>query len=129
MKTEIDFSLIYSFSKLDMFSQCPKRFYFFYLDPEISPRKKEFIKPRDYKTKGQGVHGAITLFYHLPKEERTFSRIKELLYEERYTIAGAKKKLNDEGEGKNIKDERFLESLRNIKNTLKDISSILARTE
>jgi len=56
-------------------------------------------------------------------------RIKELLYEERYTIAGAKKKLNDEGEGKNIKDERFLESLRNIKNTLKDISSILDRTE
>lgn len=76
---DIDFSKIYSFSKLDLFDKCKKHYYFYYLDPEIAPRKKEFIKPRDYKTKGQAVHGAITLFYHLPTEERTFENLRKCL--------------------------------------------------
>lgn len=66
---------------MNMFEQCPKRYHFNYIDPEIAPRKKEFIKPRDYKTKGSAVHNAITLFYHQPVEDRNFSRLKELLHE------------------------------------------------
>jgi CRISPR/Cas system-associated exonuclease Cas4 (RecB family) len=81
MNDNIDFSKIYSFSKLDLFNKCKKQYYFNYLDPEISPRKKEFIKPRDYKTKGQAVHGAITLFYHLPEKERSFKKLKDFLFE------------------------------------------------
>jgi len=74
-----DFTKIYSFSKLDLYEKCKRHYYFSYLDPEISPRKKEFLKPRDYKTKGHAVHDAITLFYHLPKNKRNFSSLKECL--------------------------------------------------
>lgn len=77
----IDFSKIFSFSKLEMFDKCKKQYYFFYLDPEISPRKKEFIKPRDYKTKGQAVHGALTLFYHLSENERRPDKLEKFLFE------------------------------------------------
>ncbi|MFH1643411.1 MAG: PD-(D/E)XK nuclease family protein [Patescibacteria group bacterium] len=80
-----DFSKIYSFSKLNLFDSCPKKYYFNYLDPEIAPRKKEFFKPRDYKTKGQAVHGALTLFYHLPKKERTFDSLKDCLKQSWYS--------------------------------------------
>jgi len=76
---KIDFSKIYSYSKLSLFEKCPKQYYFNYLDPEIAPIKKQFLKPRDYKTKGQAVHGAITLFYHLPEPERTFENLKKCL--------------------------------------------------
>ncbi len=55
-------------------------------------------------------------------------RIKKLLYEDRYTIAGAKKKLNEENNLKTlINKKQFLEVLRDIKNTLKDVSAILEK--
>lgn len=72
---EKDFSKIYSFSKIERFKKCPYDFYLNYLDPEW----KGFQKPRDYKTKGSAVHGAITLFYHLPLEQRTFESLKKCL--------------------------------------------------
>jgi len=77
--SDIDFSKIYSFSKLGLFKTCPQQYYFNYLDPEVAPRKKEFMKPRDYKTRGSAVHDAITLFYHLPPKKRTFEKLKECL--------------------------------------------------
>ncbi len=55
-------------------------------------------------------------------------KIKKLLYEDRYTIAGAKKKLNEENDLRTIINKKqFLEVLRNIKNTLKDVSEILEK--
>lgn len=55
-------------------------------------------------------------------------KIKKLLYEDRYTIAGAKKKLSEESDLKTIVSKKqFLEVLRNIKNTLKDVSAILEK--
>lgn len=78
---DIDFSKIYSFSRISLFDKCRKQYYFYYLDPEIAPRKKEFIKPRDYKTKGGAIHNAITLFYHLPLEERTFKKLRNFLFD------------------------------------------------
>lgn len=77
--SNIDFSKIYSYSKIELFDQCRKKYHFNYLDPEIAPIKKQFLKPRDYNTKGHAVHGAITLFYHLPVEKRTFVNLKECL--------------------------------------------------
>ena len=81
MKSDIDFSKVYSFSRLNLFDKCKKQYYFYYLDPEISPRRKEFIKPRDYKTKGQAVHGALTLFYYLPPKKRKFKKLRDFLFE------------------------------------------------
>ncbi|MFH1656209.1 MAG: PD-(D/E)XK nuclease family protein [Candidatus Nealsonbacteria bacterium] len=83
--SDIDFSKIYSFSKLNLFDKCKQQYYFNYLDPEIAPRKKEFIKPRDFKTKGSAVHDAITLFYHLPVEKRTFKNLRDCLLEAWYS--------------------------------------------
>lgn len=72
-----DFSKVYSFSKLEKFEKCPQDYYFYYLDPQW----KGYQRPRDYKTKGQAVHDAITLFYHLPPEKQNFESLKECLFE------------------------------------------------
>jgi len=76
---DIDFSKIYSFSKINMFGKCPKQYHFNYLDEEVAKIKKQLLKPRDYTTKGSAVHGAITLFYHFPAVKRTFSNLKNCL--------------------------------------------------
>lgn len=81
MKDNIDFSKIYSFSRLNLYDKCKKQYYFYYLDPEISPRRKEFIKPRDYKTKGGAIHNALTLFYHIPYKERKFKKLRNFLFD------------------------------------------------
>lgn len=117
---DIDFSKIYSFSKLNLFEKCKKQYYFHYLDPEISPIRKQFLKPRDYKTKGQGVHGAITLFYHLPKKERTFKKLKECLAKAWFSEIDPFKNppLAESGGFKNLRHERevYAQSLKLLKN-------------
>jgi putative RecB family exonuclease len=117
---DIDFSNIYSFSKLNLFDNCKKQYYFNYLDPEIAPRKKEFIKPRDYKTKGQAVHGAITLFYHLPDKERTLENLKKCLEQAWFSELNSdlKPPLGLLGGFKDIEHEReaYRESLIMLKN-------------
>jgi DNA-binding transcriptional MerR regulator len=55
-------------------------------------------------------------------------RIKSLLYEERYTIDGARKRLREESRHKDTKDIReLLAILRNVKHTLQEISTILEK--
>jgi DNA-binding transcriptional MerR regulator len=55
-------------------------------------------------------------------------RIKNLLYDERYTIAGAKKKLIEESEAEAIKnDDQLLMTLRNIRQMLREVSTILEK--
>lgn len=128
IKNDIDFSKIYSYSKLELFNKCKKQYYFNYLDPEISPRKKEFLKPRDYKIKGQAVHGAITLFYHLPLEQRKFKKLKDFLLEAWFSEKEPTKTppLGEWGGFKNIEHERriYRQSLILLKNffELKDIN-------
>jgi DNA-binding transcriptional MerR regulator len=52
--------------------------------------------------------------------------IKELLYEERYTIDGARKRLRGEGKDKGAEDtQRLLTVLRAVKSTLQEVSAIL----
>lgn len=52
-------------------------------------------------------------------------RIKELLYKDGYTIAGAKQRLLQEEEEMNLR--RVAEALRKVKEALLDISSVLAK--
>ncbi len=119
---DFDFSKIYSYSKLDLFDQCPQKYYFNYLDPEIAPIKKQFLKPKDYNTKGSAVHGAITLFYHLPKKERIFDNLKKCLKEAWYSELDIYRQppLGLLGGFKDIEHERetYLESLRQLRNFL-----------
>lgn len=85
MAQEIDFSKIYSPYKFSMFQSCPKAYYFYYLDP-IYKNVKNKLKnmPENiwpFNTLGKAVHNAITLFYHLPVEERTIENLKAKLKE------------------------------------------------
>ncbi len=111
-----------------MFEKCPKQYHFYYLDPEISARKKEFVKPRDYKTKGHAVHGAITLFYYLPKKQRTGRKIAKLLLDSWFSETEPQKAppLLESGGFKDIKHERktYSQSLALLNNFLrfKDIN-------
>lgn len=119
----LDFSRIYSFSKLELFDKCKKQYYFYYLDPEISPRKKEYIKPRDYKTKGQAVHGALTLFYHLPEKERRPEQLKSFLFDAWFSEIEPSKAppLEESGGFKDINHERkaYEQSLGLLNNFIK----------
>lgn len=119
-KRKKDFSKVYSYSKLGLFEKCKKRYHFNYLDPEIAPIKKQFIKPRDYKTLGQAVHGAITLFYHLPEKERTFDNLKKGLSEAWFSEIEPKQKppLGEAGGFKNLEHERkvYFDALKLLQN-------------
>lgn len=85
MNKKVDYSKIYSPSKLDMFAKCPKSYYFYYLDPIYSQMENELKRqPQNiwkFHTLGKAVHNAITLFYHLPLEERTEERLLKNLKE------------------------------------------------
>ncbi len=112
----IDFSKVYSYSKLEKFKKCPLDYYFYYLDPEW----KGFQKPKDYKTKGSAVHNAITLFYHLKPEERNLSNLRECLYQAWFSEVDPAKEppLGEIGGFNNIFHERktYWEALRMLKN-------------
>ncbi|HEY0088951.1 MAG: hypothetical protein A2V72_01785 [Candidatus Nealsonbacteria bacterium RBG_13_37_56] len=120
---EIDFSKIYSYSKIELFNKCKQQYYFNYLDPAIAPIKKQFIKPRDYKTKGSAVHGAITLFYYLPVGARTFDNLKRCLIQAWFSEIDIYKKppLGQAGGFKDISHEResYLDSLKLLYNFFK----------
>jgi PD-(D/E)XK nuclease superfamily len=74
IKDNIDYSKVYSPSRLKMFEQCPKQYYFTYLDPIYSKLKNKLKTiPENiwkFQTVGKAVHNAITLFYYLPLDER-----------------------------------------------------------
>jgi len=120
---KIDFSKIYSYSKLELFNKCKQQYYFNYLDPVIAPIKKQFIKSRDYKTKGSAVHGAITLFYYLPVQARTFDNLKKCLKQAWFSEIDPEKEppLAEVGGFKDINHERetYLDSLKLLSNFFK----------
>ncbi len=117
---KIDFSKIYSYSKISLFDKCPKQYYFNYLDPEIAPIKKQFKKQRDYQTKGLAVHGAITLFYYLPSSKRNFKNLKKSLEKAWFSEIDPQEKppLRELGGFKSIEEERkaYLKALKLLKN-------------
>lgn len=83
MVKKIDYSKVYSPYRLNMFSQCPKQYHFYYIDPEY--RKHKYLlkeQPENiwsFQTLGKAVHNAITLFYHSPIEERIENQLLEHL--------------------------------------------------
>lgn len=79
----LDFSKIFSVSKINLFRECPQQYYFFYLDPVYSKLKNKLKREPEnifsFQTLGKAVHDAITLFYHLEPEKRTGESLKRLL--------------------------------------------------
>jgi len=85
MEKTVDFSKIYSPSRLLMFDVCPKQYHFYYKDPIYSKMKNELKKKPEniwsFYTLGKAVHNAITLFYHLPLAQRTKEALRGFLKE------------------------------------------------
>lgn len=82
-RQEINYSKIYSVTRLSMFDQCPKEYEFSFVDP-IYKKMKNKLKnlPQNifsFYTLGKAVHNAITLYYHLPLEKRNKKNLKEIL--------------------------------------------------
>lgn len=79
----LDFSKIYSPSKLQLFEKCPQEYYFSYIDEIYSKMKaklrKDPINLWPFNTLGKAVHDAITLFFYLPKEEQDLDNLKKQL--------------------------------------------------
>jgi len=79
----IDFSKIYSYSKLGLFEKCPKSYHFTYLDEVYSKMKSELKRDPSniwpFYIIGRSVHDAITLFFYLPEDEKTAENLKEQL--------------------------------------------------
>ena len=80
---QIDFSKIYSYSKLDLFKKCSQAYDFFYLDPVYSKMKAKLRREPEniwpFQTIGKAVHDAITLFFYLPEDKKTANNLKEQL--------------------------------------------------
>lgn len=124
MDQKINYSKIYSPSKLDMFSKCPKSYHFYYLDPILSKMKNDLKKqPHNiwsFHTLGKAVHNAITLFYYLPPEQRNRDRLKEnlKLTWKSEVIWNKKMPLGEWGGFKTIEEEReiYSQALRMLEN-------------
>lgn len=108
----IDYSKIYSVSKLGAFEKCPKSYYFVYLDPIYSKMKNDLKKlPQNifsFQTLGKAVHNAITLFYHAPVEQRIYEQLKEFLKQTWQSEVKWNKKppLGEWGGFKSVNEER-----------------------
>lgn len=126
-KDFLDFSKIYSVSKLNLFYQCPQQYWFSYLDPIYSKLKSKLKREPEniftFQTLGKAVHNAITLFYYLEPQERTQENLKKLLQETWRSEVFWRKKppLGKWGGFKNLEEEReiYKQALQLLLNFLK----------
>ncbi len=83
MQDNISFSKIFSASRLNVFDQCPKYYEMYYIDPKMKEAKnrlkRKFENLWPFQTIGSAVHNAITLFYHLPLEQRNTGNLSRIL--------------------------------------------------
>ena len=126
-KKNIDYSKIYSPSRIGCFYKCPKQYHFSYIDPVYSKMKSKLNKyPENifpFNTLGRAIHDAITLFYHLPENQRTEANLKQQLKKTWASEAMWNKKppLGKWGGFESIEEEReyYKEAILMLKNFLK----------
>ena len=66
-------------SKLNLFLQCARQYYFEYLDPVISRMKKQIKKKRPALEMGNCVHDSLVLFFKMPLKDRTWQTMSTIL--------------------------------------------------
>lgn len=124
---KIDYSKIYSPSRISLFSQCPQQYFFYYLDP-VKKKMKTKLKqmPENifpFHTLGKAVHNAITLYYYLPLSQRTEENLLRKLEEAWISEARWNKKppLLKWGGFESIEEERgvYTEAIKMLKNFMK----------
>ncbi len=123
----IDYTKIYSSSKLKLFTQCPQEYFFNYLDP-VKMKMKTKLKQMpeniySFHTLGKAVHNAITLFYYLPLSQRTEETLLKKLEEAWVSEARWNKKppLLQWGGFESLEEERgvYTEAIKMLKNFLR----------
>jgi len=123
----IDYTKIYSSSKLKLFTQCPQEYFFNYLDP-VKMKMKTKLKQMpeniySFHTLGKAVHNAITLFYYLPLSQRTEETLLKKLEEAWVSEAKWNKKppLLQWGGFESLEEERgvYTEAIKMLKNFLR----------
>jgi len=124
---KIDYSKIYSPSKLNLFIQCPQQYFFNYLDP-VKMKMKTKLKqmPENiypFHTLGKAIHNAVTLYYYLPLSQRTKKNLMKKLEEAWISEARWNKKppLLQWGGFESIEEERgvYSEAIKMLRNFLK----------
>ena len=124
---KIDYSKIYSPSKLGLFERCPQEYFFNYLDP-VKMKMKTKLKqmPENiypFHTLGKAVHNAITLYYYLPLSQRTEENLLKKLEEAWISEARWNKKppLLQWGGFESVEEERgvYAEAIKMLRNFLK----------
>ncbi len=124
---KIDYSKIYSPSKLNLFIQCPQQYFFNYLDP-VKTKMKTKLKQMpeniySFHTLGKAIHNAITLYYYLPLSQRTKENLMKKLEEAWVSEARWNKKppLLEWGGFESIEEERgvYSEAIKMLRNFLK----------
>ena len=124
---KINYSKIYSPSKLNLFAQCPQEYFFSYIDPVKVKMKADLKKMPKYiypfHTLGKAVHNAITLYYYLPLSQRTEENLMKKLEEAWVSEARWNKKppLLKWGGFESLERERgvYREAIKMLKNFLK----------
>lgn len=124
---KIDYSKIYSPSKLNLFIQCPQQYFFNYLDPvKVKMKAKLKQMPENiypFHTLGKAVHNAITLYYYLPLSQRNEKNLLKKLQEAWTSEARWNKKppLLQWGGFESIEEERgvYAEAVKMLRNFLK----------
>ncbi len=66
-------------SKINIYLNCHKQYYFEYLDPEIAKIKKQLKKKRAEMEMGSFVHDSLTLFFKNPIKQRNWPEMVEIL--------------------------------------------------
>ncbi len=66
-------------SKINIYLNCKKQYYFEYLDPETAKIKKQLKKKRAEMEMGSFIHDSLTLFFKNPVEERNWPKMAEIL--------------------------------------------------
>ncbi len=124
---KVDYSKIYSPSRLNLFIQCPQQYFFTYLDP-VKMKMKTKLKqmPENiypFHTLGKAIHNAITLYYYLPLSQRNEKNLLKKLQEAWTSEARWNKKppLLQWGGFENIEEERgvYAEAIKMLRNFLK----------
>ncbi|MFH0932462.1 MAG: PD-(D/E)XK nuclease family protein [bacterium] len=66
-------------SKINIYLNCPKQYYFEYLDPEIAKIKKQLKKKRAEMEMGSFIHDSLTLFFKETAEQRNWQKMTAIL--------------------------------------------------
>ncbi len=71
--------MVLSFAKMKDYLQCPKKYYFGYLDEFVKNNRKRFEPRSADLTMGNVVHSVLAKYFEIPQQQRSLRILKDLL--------------------------------------------------